>query len=374
MKILFICSCLEEGRDGVGDYTRRLAGELIAQGHEVFLLSIHDKYISEVSEVDQLIDGVCILALRIPSTYSYQSKGEIAQKWIRRLNPEWLSLQYVPYGFHPKGLPIGLISLLKQLGKGRKWHIMFHELWVGISRVSPFKHRIVGFFQRNLALRLILDLAPKKIMTSNRLYQLVLKGAGVESEELPLFSNIPILPFEQDFIDRQLLFCLPEKCKNSSANLYVGIFGTIYPQANLEAYLTTQLNSQAWLEKNVVIVGFGKTDKWGSDEFARLALVFKDRISFLHLGILSVEHVSSVLQFIDLAISCTPAQHIGKSGVFAAMRHHGVSVLLPTKDILPEYEQEIDEYLDQITHRSQESWGVRYIGNELLNKLNYNHD
>ena len=43
MKLLFLCSSLEPGRDGVGDYTRRLAGECLRQGHEVRLLSLNDK-------------------------------------------------------------------------------------------------------------------------------------------------------------------------------------------------------------------------------------------------------------------------------------------------------------------------------------------
>ena len=32
MKIVFICGCLEPGKDGVGDYTRRLSAELIDHG------------------------------------------------------------------------------------------------------------------------------------------------------------------------------------------------------------------------------------------------------------------------------------------------------------------------------------------------------
>jgi hypothetical protein len=35
MRIVFLCFSLEPGRDGVGDYTRALAGELIRPGHEV---------------------------------------------------------------------------------------------------------------------------------------------------------------------------------------------------------------------------------------------------------------------------------------------------------------------------------------------------
>ena len=41
MKIAFLCGSLEPWRDGVGDYTRRLAGDLQACGHQV-LVTRHD--------------------------------------------------------------------------------------------------------------------------------------------------------------------------------------------------------------------------------------------------------------------------------------------------------------------------------------------
>ena len=53
MKFAFICGSLEPGRNGVGDYTRRLAGELAAQGHECLLVSLND-----VDHVDELGGGI----------------------------------------------------------------------------------------------------------------------------------------------------------------------------------------------------------------------------------------------------------------------------------------------------------------------------
>src|SRR5215210_3802535 len=130
MKILFLCGSLEPGRDGVGDYTRRLAGELIRQGNKTFIISLNDRYVSEVFKTIQHDDATAISVLRLPSNLVTKKKMQFARKWIDNENPEWLSLQYVPFSFHTKGLPFRLSKLLRGLGKGRKWQIMFHELWL----------------------------------------------------------------------------------------------------------------------------------------------------------------------------------------------------------------------------------------------------
>jgi hypothetical protein len=49
LKILFVCSCLEPGLDGVGDYTRRLAVELVALGHSCTLLALADGLVQEAT-------------------------------------------------------------------------------------------------------------------------------------------------------------------------------------------------------------------------------------------------------------------------------------------------------------------------------------
>ncbi|MBC8041217.1 MAG: hypothetical protein H7Y06_11790, partial [Opitutaceae bacterium] len=50
MKILFFCTSLELGCDGVGDYTRRLAGECAARGHDCTLIALNDTYVTRASD------------------------------------------------------------------------------------------------------------------------------------------------------------------------------------------------------------------------------------------------------------------------------------------------------------------------------------
>jgi hypothetical protein len=108
LRIAFLCGSLEPGFDGVGDYTRRLAGELTKQGHSTVIIALHDKTVPDKLEEKQTVDNIELPVLRIPAHYSSKKRFRSAGEWIRTFNPDWLSLQYVPYSFQNKGLPFGL--------------------------------------------------------------------------------------------------------------------------------------------------------------------------------------------------------------------------------------------------------------------------
>src|SRR3954463_2329541 len=143
MKIVFLCGCLEPGRDGVGDYSRRLGIELICQGHDVSLVALCDHNVLHETNELQELKGTTISVLRIPNHVQDRSRFLMAKTFIDFKNPEWISLQYVPFAFQIKGLPFDLAGKLKILGEGRKWHIMFHELWVGPEKASFLKINIL---------------------------------------------------------------------------------------------------------------------------------------------------------------------------------------------------------------------------------------
>lgn len=105
MKILFICGSLEPGCDGVGDYTRRLAGELIRQGNEVQIIALNDKNVTAVTYQVQEDDITSITCLRLPQNISWNYRMNEAGVFSDAFNPGWLSLQYVPFAFQDKGLP-----------------------------------------------------------------------------------------------------------------------------------------------------------------------------------------------------------------------------------------------------------------------------
>ena len=47
MKIAFLCGSLEPGFDGVGDYVRMLASEVIVQGHQAVIVAINDTHLKK---------------------------------------------------------------------------------------------------------------------------------------------------------------------------------------------------------------------------------------------------------------------------------------------------------------------------------------
>ena len=101
-----------------------------------------------------------------------------------------MSLQYVPYAHHYKGLPFQLSTQLYNIGKNQKWHIMFHELWIGMDKESLVKEVLVGVTQKRIVKSLHKTLRPLSIHTQTQLYIAQLKKIGYDAKFLPLCSNI----------------------------------------------------------------------------------------------------------------------------------------------------------------------------------------
>jgi hypothetical protein len=365
LRILFFCGSLEPGKDGVGDYTRRLSGELIRQGHTCGIVAIMDKDTNQRTEELQVNDLTTISVLRLPYSNGYELNCIDAKPWVNTFNPDWISLQYVPFSFHHKGLPFKLSEALQPLVKGKKVQLMFHELWVGISVNSPLKHKVIGYFQRYIANQLLQKLGPRSIVTSNVLYQLVLKSGGIDADILSLFSNIPKAHFEQEF-KNELLIHLKVQEDEFHKYLYLGVFGSIYPEANIEKVLNELLVNSNETNKSLVFISFGRIGSDGTLELERLKTQFSGRIHFINLGELTQERVSTLLQLLDFGISCTPLQHLGKSGVFAAMKLHGLEVIISSKEVIPEYEDQLIQLMPEFMQRPTEMWGVEYVAKKYI--------
>ncbi len=189
MKILFLCGALEPGRDGVGDYTRRLAGELIRQGHECMAVALHDKFVETKQDLTQ--EGVKVL--RLPRSDSWKAKIRLAGEWADKFQPDWVSLQFVPYSFNAKGLPFGLGRTIRRIAPMARCHLMFHELWVGSSGAVPWRQRPIKFFQKLIIERLLSGFPNGSVTTNTDYYLGLLRemGSSANTRRLPLFGNIP---------------------------------------------------------------------------------------------------------------------------------------------------------------------------------------
>jgi len=321
MKVVFICGALEPGRDGVGDYTRRLAVALGAAGHEVSVIAINDKFIQQVSEGVQYSDGRSVDVLRVPSSCSDAERYKLAKEFITKHDPEFLSLQYVGFSYHPKGLPYNLAGQLSSLGKGKRWHIMFHELWVGAGVTSPKLHLIWGFFQQMVIRILVKVLKPAVVHTQSQLYRAMLLNIGVNSRQLALFGNIPVISEASD------LEITPSK------ELTFVVFGTIHPDIPVNDFVK---ELAGYKQKNglkpVKLILLGRC---GSLQESWEEIWKREDFLVENLGEQDTVYISDVLSRADYGISTSTFFMIEKSGTVAAMREHGLPVICIGKPWTP---------------------------------------
>jgi hypothetical protein len=324
--IIFICGSIEPGRDGVGDYSRRLASELIFKGHRAAIIALNDHYVSAITQGTQYSDGIEIPVSRLPSAYSAQKRFQQAQIWINEFAPQWLSLQFVPFAFHSKGLPFGVAKLLDSVGKGKKWHIMVHELWVGMDREASMKFVYWGWLQRQLIKSLFATLKPLVTHTQSNLYRCMLEKIGLKSNYLPLFGNIPVASGKTTFND------LAKNGDNRGRLISFVIFGGIHPGAPIIQFAEElKIYSKATGTK-VVLKMLGRC----GEEQLYWERAWQDAgLTVEILGEQSPETISAVLSSADFGLSTTPDLLIEKSGSVAAMREHGLPILSISRSWIP---------------------------------------
>jgi hypothetical protein len=315
MKIVFLCGSLEPGKNGVGDYVNRLARQLNKRGITVSSIALNDKFIDNWVFENEDQDQRIYKKLRIGQNLSLNEQITIAQRWITNINPDWLSLQYVPYSFHKKGLPLFLHKKLKNLGQGRRWHIMFHELWVGMESHSSIKLRFYGFIQRMIIKNMLRALDPKVIHTHASLYQSQLRMNGWVVKLLPLFGNIKLLNGNQG--------------KAISKNLKIAVFGCLHPRAKLDE-LIIWLRSQKLESYCFHFLGSNgkELNNW-------LPVLERNNIEYKLFGWLEEADISRELNKCNMGITSTPYSLVEKSGCVAAMLEHQLEVICIGEDWVP---------------------------------------
>lgn len=324
MRLLFICGCLEPGKDGVGDYVRQLAITMVKKGMDVSAISLFDSYQNAVSEESQSFEKGSFTVLRIPQTFQFWKRIELAKSTIDKFNPDWLSLQYVPYSFHPKGLPINLVFILKRIGANRNWHIMFHELWIGMEKNSAKSQYIIGQLQRLLVRALIYIIRPLIIHTQTKLYLEQLHRIGSKAHYLQLFSNIPNV-----FSDKEILV---EKEKHRSKQVRLVVFGNIHHSAPIEQFAddVVSYSKITKIQVNLAIVGrCGEQQEHWKDVWNSRGLKLE------LLGEQSAENISKIFSTATAGITTTPLILVEKSGTVAAMRSHALPVICVSRTWQP---------------------------------------
>lgn len=182
MKILFITDKYSPIVCGVGDYTQYLSSEFTKDGHEINVICSAEYEIIEHVRQNQLNNKV------YPIVKNWNLKGYLkVLKQIKKLNPDWVLLQYVPHAFSKKGLPFMIcLFLLVLKSYNLKIGITFHEVAVRLNK--NIFHLILGISERFIAN--FMCLLANKVITSIALYASYLKFFQKKLSIIPIGSNI----------------------------------------------------------------------------------------------------------------------------------------------------------------------------------------
>lgn len=372
MRIVFLCGSLELGCDGVGDYTRRLAGVLSKQGYKVCAIALNDAFISTVYDGSQLIEGVALPVLRLPANEPSQHRFSIAEKYVDAFNPSWISLQFVPFAYHPKGLPFRLGYYLLKICKGRKLHVMVHELWVGMEKGSSKKLLVWSAVQKLMIHSLFQKLKPTLINSQIQLYIEQILRLGFKATLLPLFSNIPV----HSEIQKQHSGIVNISQKQQ---IIFVVFGTVHPGAPITEFASEVLAYSKSRDIETILTILGRS---GSEQKSWVEKWTAVGLPVIIYAEQSEHEISRILSLATVGISSNPIALVGKSGTVAAMCEHGLPVLCVSHSWIPRHKTaleplpgiseyhpgKLENYLDsKITPAS--SYNVCDIASSLIKSL-----
>lgn len=328
MKIVFICGSLEDGKDGVGDYARRLGKKLVESGYSIGIMALHDKHLD--AKLWEEEGEPSLRMLRLSTRLSWKRRTSLADDFIRAVDPEWISLQFVGFAYQRYGLPLGMSSLVKKLSNSRHLHIMFHELWCGMSASAPLKEVVLGKLQYWFLRLMLASLKPKQVFTNIERYQGRLQELGEHPLLVPVFSNIPLASRASDeswhaAIAKTGLHTLLSDGKNK---LLLGFFGSIYPIPGFKALMQNAYEAARLLGRECCVVLIGNNSK---EDLGRLS-GYSLKMRVFELGMQPAGIINRVMDLVDFGVVTTPIDGINKSGGAAAWIERGIPILVSGED------------------------------------------
>lgn len=328
MRILFVCSDFEPGKGGVGDYTRLLAKACERSGDTCGVMALNDAFVNgDGAETDHIINTV-----RFARETPWNERCVAARAFTEAINPDWISLQFVPYGYEPRGVPWHLARHLRPLLGARSLHIMFHEIWIGAHQGASTKDRLIGWLQRVCISRLVQRLRPSLVHTSNVSYEALLSQHGIDSQLLPMFGTIPVLPKSaSDWAFAEMRRMDNQMPRREDAWVFV-IFGTLHPVWPPEPLFSYLRSAAERAGKQIIIASIGRLGS-GEALWAQISSRYAPAIQFIRLGEQRAERVSEFLHTADFGIATSPWTLIGKSASVACMLDHGLPVIVNRDDI-----------------------------------------
>jgi hypothetical protein len=336
MRILFLCPSLEPGRDGVGDYTLRLAGELRARGHGCLALAINDRHLrgGGCSTDRSWLAAEEGPAIRLAAADDWQERTTAIQRVVSEFRPDWVSLQYVPWGFGHRGLHWGLGRSLQAAVQGKPLHVMCHELWLDATFPLPWRQRLLGFVQKSGIERLLRQLRPRIVQTHIPHYRQMLGTLGVPASLLPLHGNIPVLGTRAEGRS-----WLATRCGIGLEDHVAGFFGNLWQTLDVEL-LKKVLAGLPVASGECFVLSAGELAPSGEANWKIITKEIGGICRLIRLGPLRTAEASAFLSSLDFGLTSYPGLLAGKSGAVAAMLEHGVAV--GTAGLLRRHEPQSD--------------------------------
>jgi glycosyltransferase involved in cell wall biosynthesis len=240
LRIGLLSAAFPPDKDGIGDYTFRLARELSGGGNKVTVLTSFGNERLECPGVD-------VVPFYNPSRPA-SIRGLV--KTLSKQPPlEWLVVQYNPFGFGPRGfcpnLPLALHSLKKAI-PGTKVAIMCHETYY--TPWHPLRLGVMRLWQCPI-LAALARVADKLMASTERwVRQVELFSFGKPARFVPVGSNLPDSLETADAVREEL---------GLGKKFVVGLFGSAHISRNVDwvAAATRKLHNTRSGEVAVFYIG-----------------------------------------------------------------------------------------------------------------------
>ncbi|MBQ0060661.1 MAG: glycosyltransferase family 4 protein [Bacteroidales bacterium] len=292
MRILFITNNLPPLVDGVGDYTYNLAHEFAKHGHEVHVVCINREEIRD--------DYKDIHVAKIVKKWNKLAGKDIAV-YIRENGIEVVSLQYVPYAYHSKGLPFGLITALKEIKKtGVRLMTFCHEVCIGLWDKHTVKNVIYAATMQYIT-KQVLNCSDS-VATSIDHYARKIRQFSPKHKDvvcIPIASNVPVTTKSTEE-----LFVLRRSVADNDQQKIIGFFGCRDCETSIKAIEELQKEGH-----DLKMLFIGKVSE------KTLSLIPNDAYT---TGILDIEDIDQYLRIADaIVIPCKNGVSF-KNGAFIA--------------------------------------------------------
>jgi len=320
---------LEPRRDGIGDYTRRLAGALARRGVSTAILAHADDFVREPLRARAEAEDGGFEILRLPRHMPFPERTALGRTFLDEVGATHVNFGFAAYALDLKGVASRAPVELPEMTSGRPVSVLFHETWIGEEAGASYWNRLVGFSQRRVIQLLMHDLAPVRMWSTNPLYHAMLAAYGMPTAIVPHFGNVPVQ-------DTDASGWLPQGLRDRGFDpgpqglngLYlVGLFGSLYRDLDLPGLLPTLREVAHRKGRRLCIVNIGI----GADrpDWHAWKARFGPEHGLIDFGASDTLTISQYINSLDLGITTTSLAQFGKSGTAAAFIEHGLPILVP---------------------------------------------